>query len=62
MRLARFQVEETNFSIGMPTTVNGIIFPAVYFLQSYLGFSEYIYVIVALISSIFMLKSFELRK
>ena len=62
LRLARFQVEETNFSIGMPTTVNGLVFPAIYFLQSYFGFSEYVYAAVALVSSALMLSSFEIKK
>ncbi len=62
LRLARFQIEETKFSIGMPTTFNGLVFPAVYFLQSYFGFDNFVYVVVALISSALMISSFELRK
>lgn len=62
LRLARFQIEETNFSIGMPTTANGIIFPVVYFLQSYFGFDNFVFAVVALASSALMLSSFETKK
>ena len=62
LRLARFQIEEAKFSIGMPTTVNGLIFPAIYFLQNYFSFSEYVYAAAALVSSAMMLSSFELKK
>ncbi|HLE07973.1 MAG TPA: CDP-alcohol phosphatidyltransferase family protein [archaeon] len=62
LRLARFQITETNFSIGMPTTVNGLIFPAIYFLQNYFGFNEYFYAAVTLVSSAMMLSSFEIKK
>lgn len=62
LRLARFQIEETNFSIGMPTTINGLIFPVIYFLQNYFGFDNFAYAIVAIVSSILMLSSFEIKK
>ncbi len=62
LRLARFQITETKFSIGMPTTVNGLIFPAVYFLHNYFSFSEYVYAAVAVVSSAVMLSSFEIKK
>ncbi len=62
LRLARFQITETKFSIGMPTTLNGLIFPAIYFLQNYLGFSEYFYAVAALVSSALMLSNFEIKK
>ncbi len=62
LRLARFQIEETKISIGMPTTINGMIFPVVYFLQNYFGFDNFAYVFVALISSALMISSFELKK
>jgi len=62
LRLARFNITDTKFSIGMPTTFNGVLFPLVYFLQTYFSFSQYIYVVLALLSSILMLSSFRLGK
>ena len=60
LRLARFNVTNTPFFIGMPTTLNGVIFPAVFFLQRLLGFSNYAFVAAALVSSALMLGSFRL--
>ncbi|MFH0830013.1 MAG: CDP-alcohol phosphatidyltransferase family protein [Candidatus Aenigmatarchaeota archaeon] len=60
LRLARFNVTNTPFFIGMPTTLNGVIFPAVFFLQKLLGFTGYAYLAAALVSSALMLGSFRL--
>jgi len=39
-----------------------VIFPALYYLQSTFGFSEYSFVVVALVSSAIMVSAFRLRK
>lgn len=62
LRLARFNITETKFSIGMPTTFNGIIFPAAYFVQTYLPYDNAVYLVLAISSSALMLKSFLLGK
>jgi len=61
LRLARFNISDGP-SVGMPTTANGVIFPALYYLQSTFGFSEYSFVVVALVSSAIMVSAFRLRK
>ena len=62
LRLARFNVTDTKFSIGMPTTFNGLIFPFIFFLDNYLKFNPMIYLAVMLVSSFLMLSSFKLQK
>ena len=53
VRLARFQMIREKVTVGMPSTFNGIIFPAVYYLlpEQLLA--------AALISSILMVSGFE---
>ncbi len=62
LRLARFNVIKENASLGMPTTFNGIIFPAMYFAQNYFYFTSYAFPVAALVSSALMLSSFKLGK
>ena len=62
LRLARFNITKENASLGMPTTFNGIIFPAMYFAQNYFYFTSYAFPIAALVSSALMLSSFRLGK
>lgn len=62
LRLARFNCTNTPYFIGMPTTLNGVIFPLLFFLQRLLGFSNYAYVAAALVSSALMLGTFRLGK
>lgn len=62
LRLARFNVTKDDLSFGMPTTFNGIIFPAMYFAQNYFYFTSYAFPIAALVSSALMLSSFNIGR
>ncbi len=67
LRLARFNIAkmESHFDIGLPTTVNGIGIPAVYFLIGFSGFpwagAKWIYLSYFLLSSVLMVSSVRAR-
>ncbi len=62
LRLARFNVTDTPFSVGMPTTFSAIIFPFVYIIQNSFAVNPMIYPLASLVSAYFMLGSFHLHK
>lgn len=57
LRLARFNVRDATHFEGMPITVNGIIIPLFYFL----GLTSW-YPFIFLVSAIFMISAFRIRK
>ena len=67
LRLARFNLAkmESHFDIGLPTTVNGIGLPALYFLIGFSGISwiaaKWLYLLYFLLSSILMVSSVRAR-
>ena len=67
LRLARFNLAkmESHFDIGLPTTVNGIGIPALYFLIGFSGISwiaaKWSYLLYFLLSSILMVSSVRAR-
>ena len=58
LRLARFNVTKLEHFEGMPVTINGIIFPLIYFLKV----PFYFYPIIYVLSSILMISTFKLKK
>jgi phosphatidylserine synthase len=67
LRLARFNLAkmESYFDIGLPTTVNGIGIPALYFLVGFSGISwmaaKWLYLLYFMLSSILMVSSFRAK-
>jgi len=58
LRLARFNVTNIKYFEGMPITINGILFPLIYFLKVPL----YLYPTIYFLSGILMISTFKLRK
>ena len=57
LRLARFNLKETNYFEGMPITMNGIIIPLFYLLDLSSWFP-----FIFLVSSILMISAFRIKK
>jgi len=58
LRLARFNVTKIKYFEGMPITINGILFPLIYFLKVPL----YLYPTIYFLSGILMISTFKLKK
>lgn len=62
LRLARYNISDGEEFEGVPITVNGIIFPLLYFLYIFQPVSIVIWPVVYAIMSILMVSSFKLRR
>lgn len=62
LRLTRFMATDTRFSIGMPITLNGILFPITFFIIDYFKLPLYYFLILMIISSILMFSSKKIEK
>jgi len=62
LRLARFGATDTDYCIGVPITVNGLIFPAAYLIISCFSLSPSYLLALALFASALMLGSFRVDK
>lgn len=58
LRLARFNIANIKHFEGMPITVNGILFPLIYFINVPVCYFQYIY----LLSAIAMISTFKIKK
>lgn len=58
LRLARFNVTYIKYFEGMPITVNGILFPLIYFIKIPFCYFPYIY----LLSAILMISAIKIKK
>ncbi len=63
LRLARFNVLKIKGFIGVPITVNGIVFPVIYFLLGAfdIGFNDYV-VMVYLLMAVLMISDIRVKK
>jgi CDP-diacylglycerol--serine O-phosphatidyltransferase len=67
MRLTRYNtLDSTGFYMGMPITLNGVIFPLLYFALNFLGTPDNmvanIFALAGLVSTILMIGDFRIRK
>jgi CDP-diacylglycerol--serine O-phosphatidyltransferase len=58
LRLARFNILNINYFIGVPITISGIVFPVIYFLFSFNKTIIFIYLVLGLL----MISSFKIPK
>ncbi len=63
LRLARFNVLNIKGFLGLPTTTNGFIFPAIYFMLGFfdMGFNDYVLVVYLLVA-ILMISDIKVKK
>lgn len=59
LRLARFNIQKQKGFIGVPITINGILFPAIYFLLG--GFSNYI-LWIYFVMGLLMISTINIKK
>lgn len=57
-RLARFNITKKKLFEGMPITLNGIIFPTLFFINS----NYYVYIIVLIITSFLMISKIKVKR
>jgi CDP-diacylglycerol---serine O-phosphatidyltransferase len=60
LRMARYAVVNTKIKIGMPITVNGLLFPALFLVNEAFAIGYFIFPLAAIVSSILMVKTFSL--
>lgn len=58
LRLARFNVTNIKHFEGMPITINGVLFPLIYFIKIPFCYFPYIYIL----SAILMISSIKIKK